>query len=71
MTRVTTFEYDAFNRLKKVTNPATGVTEYTYDGNGNLLTVTVSRPRVREARRVPLLHEFCPSGSTFLPVEPR
>lgn len=39
LTRVTTFEYDPFNRLKKVTDPANGVTLYTYDGNGNLLTV--------------------------------
>ena len=25
--------------MKKVTDPLTGITQYTYDGNGNLLTV--------------------------------
>ncbi|MBX3306825.1 MAG: RHS repeat protein [Nitrospira sp.] len=37
--RITSFEYDAKNRLKKVIDPLLGETVYTYDGNGNLLTV--------------------------------
>ena len=36
---MTSFLYDQKNRLKTVTDPATGVTTYSYDGNGNLLTV--------------------------------
>ncbi|MEW6248330.1 MAG: hypothetical protein AB1555_16700 [Nitrospirota bacterium] len=43
---MTSFEYDAFNRLKKVTDPANGVTLYTYDGNGNLLTVKDAKNQV-------------------------
>jgi YD repeat-containing protein len=43
----TLFEYHAtFNRVTKITDALTQITEFTYDNtNGNLLTV--SRPRVR------------------------
>src|SRR5207244_4912893 len=34
----TTYEYDAQNRLTRITAPDNGITQYTYDGNGNLLT---------------------------------
>ncbi|MDH4328689.1 MAG: hypothetical protein OEV77_09210 [Nitrospira sp.] len=37
--RITTFQYDAKNRLTTVIDPLLGETVYTYDGNGNLLTV--------------------------------
>ena len=39
-------EYDAKNRLKKVIDPILGETVYTYDGNGNLLTVKDAKNQV-------------------------
>jgi RHS repeat-associated protein len=37
---ITTYEYDALNRLTKVTQPGNIITLYTYDIHGNLATVT-------------------------------
>ena len=33
-----TFVYDALGRLRSATNPESGTINYTYDGNGNLVT---------------------------------
>jgi YD repeat-containing protein len=44
--RITAFEYDTKNRLKKVIDPLLGETRYTYDGNGNLLTVKDAKNQV-------------------------
>ena len=46
LNRITAFEYDAKNRLKKVTDPLNGITQYTYDGNGNLLTVKDAKNQI-------------------------
>jgi RHS repeat-associated protein len=40
---LTSYEYDAQNRLHKVTSPDLGVTVYDYDANGDLVTVTDPR----------------------------
>ena len=37
------FEYDSLSRLKKATNPESGLIQYTYDANGNLITKTDAR----------------------------
>jgi RHS repeat-associated protein len=44
--RVTTFTYDAMNRLTSVVDPLGGTTSYTFDANGNLLTVTDAKGQV-------------------------
>jgi RHS repeat-associated protein len=41
--RAVTYEYDAELRLHKVTDPLTGVTEYTYDAAHNLTTIKDAR----------------------------
>jgi YD repeat-containing protein len=38
--RNTTNQYDELNRLKQVTDPATGITQFGYDANDNLTSVT-------------------------------
>jgi RHS repeat-associated protein len=43
MTRNTTQTFDAHNRLKQITNPATGITQFAYDDNDNLTAVTDPR----------------------------
>jgi YD repeat-containing protein len=44
LNRVTTFEYDTKNRLKKVIDPLLGETIYTNDGKGNLRNHTTTEP---------------------------
>jgi uncharacterized protein RhaS with RHS repeats len=36
-------EYDPLNQLKKITGPLGGVTQFGYDPNGNLLSLTDAR----------------------------
>ncbi|MBI5756332.1 MAG: RHS repeat protein, partial [Nitrospirae bacterium] len=40
MSQMSSFEYDALGRLKKVTDADGGTVSYTYDANGNRLTMT-------------------------------
>ena len=46
--RTLTYEYDAEERITKVTDSVDGVTEYTYDAMGQLLTETVNGEVVNE-----------------------
>ena len=41
--RITSYDYDAQNRVTKMTAPDTGLTQYAYDTEGNLATVTDAR----------------------------
>jgi RHS repeat-associated protein len=43
LSRTTTNAYDELNRLKQITDPATGITQFGYDANDNL--TSVSDPR--------------------------
>lgn len=42
----TRYEYDVLNQVRKITDPAQGATEFTYDPNGNLLSVKDARGKV-------------------------
>lgn len=46
LTRNTTNQYDELNRLKQVTDPASGITQFAYDANDNLTSVTDPRTKV-------------------------
>lgn len=46
LTRNTTNQYDALNRLKQVTDPASGIAQFGYDANDNLTSVTDPRTKV-------------------------
>ena len=39
---VTSYTYDVLHRLIKSTDPESGETEFTYEDNGNLLTLTIN-----------------------------
>jgi YD repeat-containing protein len=41
--RTVGYEYDGSGRLWKVTHPASGATEYTYDGSHRMLTIEDAR----------------------------
>ncbi|MES1195947.1 MAG: RHS repeat-associated core domain-containing protein, partial [Steroidobacter sp.] len=43
LTRNTSNQYDALNRLKQVTDPNNGITQYAYDANDNLTSVVDPR----------------------------
>jgi RHS repeat-associated protein len=46
LSRNTTNAYDELNRLKQITDPATGITQFGYDANDNLSSVTDPRGKV-------------------------
>jgi RHS repeat-associated protein len=46
-----TFVYDALSRLKSVTNPESGMIQYTYDANGNVQTK-------RDARGIKTIYDY-------------
>ena len=43
LTQYRSFNYDSLKRLKSATNPESGIVNYTYDANGNVLTKTDAR----------------------------
>jgi RHS repeat-associated protein len=43
LSRNTANQYDAFNRLSKITDPNAGITQFGYDANDNLISVTDPR----------------------------
>jgi RHS repeat-associated protein len=44
--RSTSLAYDELNRLKQITNPASGLTKFAYDANDNIVSITDPRNKV-------------------------
>jgi YD repeat-containing protein len=67
-TQTRTFSYDQLRRLRSATNPESGATLYTYDGNGNVVGRTdansiVTTYRYDALNRVAVKHYAAGSGA--------